>query len=630
MPLVAGIDCGTGFTKAVLVSQENGGPARVLGKGRSRSGIHVDQAAEAALAAALAEAKLARDDVDYVTATGFGRYNLSSRDIQVTEITSAARAAHLLFASATTVLDIGSQSTRAIAVGERGKVRTFKSNDKCAAGSGMFIARAAKYLEIPLESVGELSLRASHPQPISSVCAVLAESEIINHVSAGVTIEDILRGIHDSLADRAGALLKRVGMTDEITFIGGVARQQGLVAALEQRLGVKVNVPEDCDYVCAVGAALLGLRRMAARAPVASGVLTVQAHGYRLVAPGQPLQACELSLSPAADEVVVQVIGCGVCHTDVGFADGSVPTRHPLPIVLGHEIVGRVTAAGKQAHGMDGKLVIVPAVIPCGECPACQAGRATVCRKQFMPGNDGDGGFATHVRVPARGLCVVPEPLPAQVRAEHLSVVADAVTTPFEAIRRAGVSAQDVVVIVGAGGIGGFGVQIAASFQAAVVAVDVDDERLALAAAHGAALTLNPSALDDKSLKSAVRAFAKEKRPQSVGLKILEMSGTPAGQATAFNLLDFGAYLAVVGFTPKKIDIRLSNLMAFDATVRGNWGCPPEQYPAALQMVLDGKIEIAPYVEEHWLDEAPEVFEAVAQHRIRRRVILKPRQNNLV
>jgi activator of 2-hydroxyglutaryl-CoA dehydratase len=129
----------------------------------------------------------------------------------------------------------------------------------------MFIQRAAKYLEIPIEEIGPLSLRAQHPQPISSVCAVLAESEIINHVSAGVSVEDILRGIHESLADRAGSLLKRVEMKDEITLIGGVARQAGMVKALEERLRVRVFVPEDCDFICALGAAYLGARRLAAR-----------------------------------------------------------------------------------------------------------------------------------------------------------------------------------------------------------------------------------------------------------------------------------------------------------------------------------------------------------------------------
>ena len=264
MPLVAGIDCGSGFTKALVAAQDAPGEElRILGRGRARSGVNVDQAAEDALTQALAGNP--RSDLDYIASTGFGRYSLSFRDIAITEITTAARGAYFLFPQPGAVLDIGSQTTRAIAVKDHGRVNSFKSNDKCAAGSGMFIARAAKYLEVPLEHVGELSLNAAHPQPISSICAVLAESEIINHVSAGVGVDDILRGIHDSLADRAGALLKRVGLGGELTFIGGVAHQQGMVRALEHRLHVKVKVAEDCEYVCALGAALLGLRRLASR-----------------------------------------------------------------------------------------------------------------------------------------------------------------------------------------------------------------------------------------------------------------------------------------------------------------------------------------------------------------------------
>jgi predicted CoA-substrate-specific enzyme activase len=264
MPLVAGIDCGSGFTKALLLAQDSpGGPVRVTGKGRARSGINVDQAANAALEEALGP--MPRSEIAYIAATGFGRYNLSFRDIAITEITTAARGAHFLFPQPGAVLDIGSQCTRAIGVADHGKVHTFKSNDKCAAGSGMFIARAAKYLDVPLEQVGDLSLNASHPQPISSVCAVLAESEIINHVSTGVTVENILRGIHESLAERAGALLKRVGMSKHLTFIGGVAYQRGMVEALKNKLNVEVLVPEDCEFVCALGAALLGHRRLASR-----------------------------------------------------------------------------------------------------------------------------------------------------------------------------------------------------------------------------------------------------------------------------------------------------------------------------------------------------------------------------
>lgn len=351
------------------------------------------------------------------------------------------------------------------------------------------------------------------------------------------------------------------------------------------------------------------------------------AYGFQLIASKTPLRVCEFSIpDPGADEVVVEVAGCGVCHTDVDFAFNGVATRHPLPLILGHEISGRVVNAGTNAGSWRGRSVIVPAVVPCGRCPACRTGRSTICRQQFMPGNDGDGGFATHVLVPARDLCVVPETLPQGLTLDMLCVVADAVTTPYEAIRRSDLGPDDVAVIVGAGGVGGFGVQIAAAMGAAVVAIDVDRERLDLASQNGAGLVLDSNSMDLKSMKSAVRAFAKESNRRGIGLKIFEMSGTPAGQISAFGLLDYGAYLAVVGFTPKAIEIRFSNLMAFDATARGNWGCPPDQYPTALRLVLEGKISLAPYVEFHALEEAPAVLEAVASHSIRRRVILQPKR----
>ena len=140
-------------------------------------------------------------------------------------------------------------------------------NEKCAAGSGGFLERAAKYLEVAVADVGKLSIGAARPQPISSVCAVLAESEIINHVSEGVSVENILRGIHNSLADRALALLKRVGLDGEVTFIGGVAQQEGMIVALREKLGVPINVPDAPHFATAHGAALLGLRRLSRLAP---------------------------------------------------------------------------------------------------------------------------------------------------------------------------------------------------------------------------------------------------------------------------------------------------------------------------------------------------------------------------
>lgn len=348
-------------------------------------------------------------------------------------------------------------------------------------------------------------------------------------------------------------------------------------------------------------------------------------YGFALVETGRPLERRPLPpLDPAADEVVISIAGCGVCHTDVGFANGGVPTRHPLPLILGHEIAGRVAAAGRTVRAWEGKPVLVPAVIPCERCPACRAGRPSICRQQFMPGNDGHGGFATHVTVPARGLCEIPHPLPGGIDLASLAVIADAVTTPYEAIRRAGLTADHVAVFVGSGGIGGFGVQIAAAIGAAVVAIDVDDAKLELASTHGAALVLNSSGMPPGDLRAQVRAFVKSSGRRGIGLRVFETSGTAAGQRTAFGLLDFGGHLAVVGYTTESIEVRLSNLMAFDATAAGNWGCPPERYPDALALVLEGKVQLADYVELFPLDEAPRVFQQAIEHRLKRRAILTP------
>lgn len=353
------------------------------------------------------------------------------------------------------------------------------------------------------------------------------------------------------------------------------------------------------------------------------------AYGYALAAPGRPLERLPLSsLDPSDDEVVIEVAGCGLCHTDVGFAVDGVPTRQPLPLVLGHEISGRVAAVGRNASQWEGTAVVVPAVIPCGDCPACRANRPTICRRQFMPGNDGHGGFATHVKVPSRGLCPVPDDLPSGVSLASLAVVADAISTPYEAIRRAGLCPDHVAVFVGAGGVGGFGVQIAAARGAAVVAIDIDDARLELAARHGAALTLNATQMTAPDLKTRVRAFVKESGRRGIGTRVFETSGTPAGQQTAFSLLDFGGHLAVVGYTARAVEVRLSNLMAFDATAAGNWGCPPEQYPDALQLVLDGKVRLDEYVEMHPLDAAPEIFQKAIDHQLARRAILVPGGRN--
>ena len=258
MDLVAGIDMGAKSTKAIVMDQER----RVLGKSMVNTRPDFPAIAKEALDLALEQAGHEEKDLNYIATTGFGRYNVPFRDIQITDITCVGRGSVFLFPKTRSILDIGAQSTRAIRVNENGKVREFRTNDKCAAGAGGFIERAAKYLEVKLEEVGELSIKADKPQTISSVCAVLAESEIINHVSNGQTVENILYGVHQSLVSRAMALMKRVGLEDEITFVGGVARQKGMVRALGETIKKEVNVSEEPDMVGALGAALLALRRL--------------------------------------------------------------------------------------------------------------------------------------------------------------------------------------------------------------------------------------------------------------------------------------------------------------------------------------------------------------------------------
>ena len=255
--VVAGIDIGSGTTKCVLLDPAG----TVRGRGETKTRADFEQVAREAVAAALAAAGLPDDAIAYTATTGLGRYAVPIRDIQITDLTCGARGAATACPEARFVLDIGAQCSRAIRLRDGGKVREFHMNEKCAAGSGGFLERAAKYLEVPVADIGPLSLHAGSPQAISSVCAVLAETEIINHVSEGVTVENILRGIHNSLADRALSLLKRVGLDGPVAFIGGVARQEGMVVALRDKLGVPVQVPEGPQFAAALGAALLGRQR---------------------------------------------------------------------------------------------------------------------------------------------------------------------------------------------------------------------------------------------------------------------------------------------------------------------------------------------------------------------------------
>jgi len=351
---------------------------------------------------------------------------------------------------------------------------------------------------------------------------------------------------------------------------------------------------------------------------------------WQMVEPKKPLERVEAELpAPGAGEVRLKVAGCGVCHTDLGFFYDGVRTKSPLPLTLGHEISGTVEAAGPGAESWLGKAVIVPAVMPCGDCDVCRRGLGNICGRQKMPGNDIPGGFASHIVVPARQLCEVPlDPAgrpagPSGVTLTELAVVADAVTTPYQAILEARLAAGDTAVFIGVGGVGGFGVQIAKALGALVLAVDIDPVKLEAIAPYCAA-TFNAARMPFKELRAAVTETVKQQGGRRTEWKIFETSGTAAGQQTAFGLLTYGGSLAVVGFTMDTVTVRLSNLMAFHASARGNWGCVPEHYPAVLRLVLEGKVAIRPFVREFPLARINEIFEDVHGRRIRERPILVP------
>jgi len=351
------------------------------------------------------------------------------------------------------------------------------------------------------------------------------------------------------------------------------------------------------------------------------------AHRWVMEEPGVALTRVEFEPEePAANEVIVEIAGCGVCHTDLGFFYDGVRTKHPLPLTLGHEMSGRVIKTGQDAAEWQDRTVIVPAVIPCGSCDLCARGHGTICRQQKSPGIDMHGGFATHITVPASGLCNVDAARLADVGMQlaDASVIADALTTPYQAVVQAEVEAGDLAVVIGVGGVGGYAVQLAAAWGATVVAIDIDQAKLEQLKGYGASLTINAREVQGRDVRDAVRQFAKDNGLRQTEWKIFECSGTAAGQTTAYGLLTFGACLSVVGFTMDKVEVRLSNLMAFHARALGNWGCLPEYYSAALELVLTSKVLMLPFIERHPLSRINEVFAAAHDGQLAGRAILVP------
>jgi predicted CoA-substrate-specific enzyme activase len=264
MSYAAGVDVGSTQTKAVIIDESRA----IVGRALIDTGANVVAAAEKAFADALESARIPEPEVEYIIGTGYGRYRVTFGNMQVTEISCHGRGAVQMFPGTRTVVDMGGQDTKAIRVSATGQVLDFCMNDKCAAGTGRFLGAASAALDIPLSELGGIALNAEHPVRISTTCTVFAESEVLSWLGKGKKIEDILAGAHQSIAARSIGLLRRVGIEEDVTFTGGVARNIGMVEALNRGLGLKVNVSEESHFMGALGAALFALDHiMASRSP---------------------------------------------------------------------------------------------------------------------------------------------------------------------------------------------------------------------------------------------------------------------------------------------------------------------------------------------------------------------------
>ncbi len=272
MTVTAGVDVGSTYCKAVLFDDEGD----VLAQAMRPTGFRLAEVARATYDDCLTAAGVSEDDVGYVVATGIGRHRVAFKDVAVTDLTATARGANFHFPDTRTVLDIGGQTMKASRIDDAAKVEAFRLNDKCAAGTGAFLEKTARYMGYGVEEVGAVMQTSRDAVPISGVCAVFAESEVINHLSLGTPPGDIMQGAIESLTTRVVQLLRRIKAKPGYTLIGGVMRFQTMADAVEKNLGHAVHVPagDDCQYVAALGAAILGrqrLQRLASRPAPSAG-----------------------------------------------------------------------------------------------------------------------------------------------------------------------------------------------------------------------------------------------------------------------------------------------------------------------------------------------------------------------
>ncbi|MFH1350150.1 MAG: acyl-CoA dehydratase activase [Pseudomonadota bacterium] len=258
MDYFAGIDVGSLSTEAVIIDNLGGLVAYSI----IQTGANSTEAAEKSLKESIEKAKISRQMIIYIVATGYGRVSIPFAQKKVTEISCHGLGAYTLYPDTGTVIDIGGQDSKVIRIGEKGKMMDFSMNDKCAAGTGRFLEVMATKLQVSLDEMGELSLIAGREVPISSVCTVFAESEVVSLVARNHPKEEIIKGVHRAIVNRVWSMVKAVGINGAVTMTGGVAKNRGVVALMEERLGRSIHIHSEPQIVGALGAALLAQKEL--------------------------------------------------------------------------------------------------------------------------------------------------------------------------------------------------------------------------------------------------------------------------------------------------------------------------------------------------------------------------------
>lgn len=317
---------------------------------------------------------------------------------------------------------------------------------------------------------------------------------------------------------------------------------------------------------------------------------------------------------PGPGEVLVEVAACGVCHTDLHYIEHGVSTFKTPPLILGHEPSGTIVELGDQVESPEpGTRVLLPAVLPCGQCSFCRSGRENICQSMIMFGNHIDGAFAEYVVAPAKDVFVLPDSIPL----EEGAIIADAISTPYHAVRNRGrVRPGETVVVFGCGGVGINVVQIAAAAGAHVVAVDVSEKKLAWAEEFGASQVVN-AAQEEKISKTLFKLTGG-------GADVaFEAIGKPETIKNGLACLRPGGRLVVIGFTGQKVPLATGRIMFRELEVIGSLGCRPVDYPPLIQMCAEGRIKVSELVTHRFpLEKIDQAFELMKSGESLRSIVI--------